>query len=132
MSADKSTLLKTFNTQFFALLDDILRIFPDNLDIAAGRKSFETIKRANPTIIIKVWLTHVYTTYRQSINDGDIEYFINKDYGSDLNSVSNVQDVMKMIDTIREPIRSMDDVNKGHTIKYIQVLSKLSELYSKA
>jgi hypothetical protein len=132
MSADKSTLLKTFNTQFFALLDDILRIFPDNVDIAAGRKSFETIKRANPTIIIKVWLTHVYTPYRQSINDGDIEYFINKDYGSDLNSVSNVQDVMKMIDTIREPIRSMDDVNKGHTIKYIQVLSKLSELYSKA
>jgi len=132
MSADKSTLLKTFNTQFFALLDDILRIFPDNLDIAAGRKSFETIKRANPTIIIKVWLTHVYTPYRQSINDGDVEYFINKDYSSDLNSVSNVQDVMKMIDTIREPIRSMDDVNKGHTIKYIQVLSKLSELYSKA
>ncbi len=132
MSADKSTLLKTFNTQFFALLDDILRIFPDNLDIAAGRKSFETIKRANPTVIIKVWLTHVYTPYRQSINDGDIEYFINKDYGSDLNSVSNVQDVMKVIDTIREPIRSMDDVNKGHTIKYIQVLSKLSELYSKA
>jgi hypothetical protein len=132
MSADKSTLLKTFNTQFFALLDDILRIFPDNVDIAAGRKSFETIKRANPTVIIKVWLTHVYTPYRQSINDGDIEYFINKDYGSDLNSVSNVQDVMKVIDTIREPIRSMDDVNKGHTIKYIQVLSKLSELYSKA
>ena len=132
MSADKSTLLKTFNTQFFALLDDILRIFPDNVDIAAGRKSFETIKRANPTIITKVWLTHVYTPYRQSINDGDIEYFINKDYGSDLNSVSNVQDVMKVIDTIREPIRSMDDVNKGHTIKYIQVLSKLSELYSKA
>jgi hypothetical protein len=132
MSADKSTLLKTFNTQFFALLDDILRIFPDNVDIAAGRKSFETIKRANPTIITKVWLTHVYTPYRQSINAGDIEYFINKDYGSDLNSVSNVQDVMKMIDTIREPIRSMDDVNKGHTIKYIQVLSKLSELYSKA
>ena len=132
MSADKSTLLKTFNTQFFALLDDILRIFPDNVDIAAGRKSFETIKRANPTIITKVWLTHVYTPYRQSINDGDIEYFINKDYGSDLNSVSNVQDVIKVIDTIREPIRSMDDVNKGHTIKYIQVLSKLSELYSKA
>ena len=58
MSADKSTLLKTFNTQFFALLDDLLLIFPDNIDIATGRKSFETIKRANPTILIKVWLSH--------------------------------------------------------------------------
>jgi len=132
MSADKSTLLKTFNTQFFALLDDILLIFPDNVDIATGRKSFETIKRANPTIIIKIWMSHVYTPYRQSIDDGDIEYFINKDYGSDLSNIPNVQDVMKVIDTIREPIRSMDDVNKGHTIKYIQVLSKLSEMYSNA
>ena len=132
MSADKSTLLKTFNTQFFALLDDLLLIFPDNIDIATGRKSFETIKRANPTILIKVWLSHVYTPYRESINNGDVEYFINKDYGTDLNHISNVQDVMKMIDTIREPIRSMEDVNKGHTIKYIQVLSKLSELYSNA
>jgi hypothetical protein len=107
-------------------------IFPDNIDIATGRKSFEAIKRANPTILIKVWLTHVYTPYRDSINNGDVEYFINKDYGADLTQISNVQEVMRMIDTIREPIRSMDDVNKGHTIKYIQVLSKLSELYSKA
>jgi len=129
--ADKSTLLRTFNTQFFALFDDILLIFPDNIDIATGRKSFETIKRANPTILIKVWLTHVYTPYRDSINNGDVEYFINKDYGADLTQISNVQEVMRMIDTIREPIRSMNDVNKGHTIKYIQVLSKLSELYSK-
>ena len=132
MSSDKSTLLKTFNTQFFALLDDMLLIFPDNIDIATGRKSFETIKRANPTILIKIWLTHVYTPYHESINNGDIEYFINKDYGSDLNHISNVLEIIKVIDTIREPIRSMDDVNKGHTIKYIQVLSKLSELYSNA
>lgn len=130
--ADKSTLLRTFNTQFFALFDDIMLVFPDNIEIATGRKSFETIKRANPTILIKVWLTHVYTPYRESINNGDVDYFVNKDYGADLTQISNVQEVMRMIDTIREPIRSMDDVNKGHTIKYIQVLSKLSELYSKA
>ena len=31
--ADKSTLLKTFNTQFFAFLKDIMVIFPDNKDL---------------------------------------------------------------------------------------------------
>jgi hypothetical protein len=129
--SDKSSILKTFNTQFFAFLDDIIRIFPDNIDIATARKSFETIKRANPTIIIKVWKSNVYSTYKASIDNGDIEFFINKDYAADLNSVANSQEVMSVIDTLRAPIREMDSVNKSHTMKYIQVLSKLSELYSK-
>ena len=128
--SDKSSILKTFNTQFFAFLDDIIRIFPDNIDIATARKSFEAIKRANPTIIIKVWKSNVYSTYKASIDNGDIEFFINKDYAADLNSVANSQEVMSVIDTLRAPIREMDSVNKSHTMKYIQVLSKLSELYS--
>jgi len=128
--SDKSTLLKTFNVQFFAFMDDIICIFPENIDIATSRKSFETIKRANPTVILKVWNLYVYTPYKESINNGDIEFFVNKDYGSDLTSLGNAKDVMKVIDTLRDPIRSMNDVNKSHTMKYIQVLSKLSDLYS--
>ena len=127
--SDKSAILKTFNTQFFAFLNDIVSILPDNMDIKTAIKSFETIKKANPTIIIKVWLSCVYVPYKLSIDNGDIDFFVNKDYGEDLNYISNSQEVMKVIDTIREPIRSMNEVNRSHTMKYIQVLSKLSELY---
>ena len=42
--ADKSTLLKTFNTQFFVFLKDIMVIFPDNKDLAKGKKSFELVE----------------------------------------------------------------------------------------
>jgi hypothetical protein len=127
--SDKSTILKTFNTQFFAFLNDIVSILPDNMDIKTAIKSFETIKKANPTIILKAWSSSVYVPYKTSIDNGDIDFFVNKDYKEDLNYISNSQEVMKVIDTIREPIRSMDDVNRTHTIKYIQILSKLSELY---
>jgi hypothetical protein len=129
--SDKSSILKTFNTQFFAFLDDIIRIFPDNIDIATARKSFETIKRANPTIIVKAWNANVYARYKVSIDNGDIDFFINKDYATDLTTVANSQELMTAIDTLRAPIREMDSVNKSHTMKYIQVLSKLSEIYSK-
>ena len=128
---DKSTVLKTFNIQFFNFLDDIIKVFPDKDDIKVGKKSFETIKRANPTIIIKIWFLHVYTTYRESIDNGDIEYFIHKDYQDDLQGVSNNGEVLRIINTLRQPIGEMDDVNKQHTIKYLQILSKLSELYTK-
>ena len=127
--SDKSTILKTFNTQFFAFLNDILSILPDNMDIKTAIKSFETIKKANPTIILKAWSSSVYVPYKTSIDNGDIDFFVNKDYKEDLNYISNSREVMKVIDTIREPIRSMNDVNRTHTIKYIQILSKLSELY---
>ncbi len=128
---DKSTILKTFNLQFFSFLDDVIKVFPDNDEIRIGKKTFETIKRANPTIIIKIWFTHVYSVYRESINAGDIEYFVQKDYQQDMLGLANNSDVLRIINTLRQPIREMDEVNKQHTIKYLQILSKLSELYNK-
>ena len=101
--ADKSTILKTFNAHFFEFLDDIIRIFPENNDIATARKSFETVKRANPTIIIKVWSKHVYTPYKEVIDQGNIEFFFEKDYGADLGAAANGKEVLRIVDTLREP-----------------------------
>lgn len=126
---DKSTILKTFNTHFFDFLDDIIGIFPENTDIATAKKSFETIKRANPTAILKVWSQYVYSPYKAVIDAGNIEFFFEKDYGSDLNLLANSGEIMKIIDVIREPVRSMSETNKAHSMKYIQNLSKLSMLY---
>ena len=127
---DKSTILKTFNLQFFNFLDDVIKVFPDKDEIKIGRKSFETIKRANPTIIIKIWLSHIYSMYRESIDNGDIDYFVKKDYGQDLQGLANNGEVMRIINTLREPIGEMNDVNKKHTSKYLLILSKLSEAYN--
>ena len=65
---DKSTVLKTFNTQFFAFLQDIITIFPENKDIASAKKSFEMIKMANPSLLIKVWLSYIYSPYAAEID----------------------------------------------------------------
>lgn len=129
---DKSTLLKTFNTQFFSFLDDIKTIYPENKEIAKGKKSFEMIKMASPSIIIKIWYSHVYENYKEEINSGNVDYFIDKDYADDLSEIANAHEVVRIIEIIKEPIRHMDEKNKQHTSKYLQVLSKLSELYNSA
>lgn len=126
---DKSNILKTFNNQFFAFLEDVMRVFPDNLDIATGKKSFEMIRMANASLIIKSWYSYVYSPYKESIDKGDVDYFVKKDYQSDLQSVANNSEVLRIIDSLREPIKNMDDANKAHTVKYLQILSKLSEAY---
>lgn len=128
--ADKSTLLRSFNTHLFEFLDDIIRIFPDNLEIQTAKTSFQTIKRANPTAIAKVWFSYIYMPYREVIDSGDIQFFFQKDYSEDLSILQNSGEIIKIIDTLREPVSNMSETEKAFTMKYLQNLSKLSMLYS--
>ena len=72
---------------------------------------------------------YVYAPYKDIIEQGNIEFFFEKDYNSDLGSISNGKEVIRIIDTLRDPLRSMDTVNKSHSAKYLINLSKLSSLY---
>ena len=128
--SDKSTLSRAFNQHLCEFLDDIGRIVPDSSDITTAKTSFETIKKANPSLLVKAWQQKVYTPYKDIIDSGNITFFVEKDYSSDLRSVSNSDNIMKMIDKIRDPIRNMNDINKEHCLKYIQNLSKISTAYA--
>ena len=128
--SDKNTLSRAFNTHFFDFLDDIISIFPENQELTTARVSFETIKRANPTAIIKAWFKYVYSPYVNVITDGNIDFFLEKDYNTDLAKVKNSNEIMNIIDKIRGPISSMNEANKGHSVKYIQNLSQISKLYN--
>ena len=127
---DKTTILRAFNNHFFEFIDDILRIFPENTEVEFAKTSFQTIKQANPTVIIKSWFSLVYTPYSQVIDAGDITFFFEKDYSNDLSGVHNSQSILKMIDAFREPVKQMSDANRVHATKYIQNLSKLSKAYT--
>lgn len=130
--SDKSTILKTFNNQFFAFLQDIIHIFPDNKDIATAKKSFEMVKMANPSLLIKVWYSYIYILYQREIEEGNIEFFFEKDYSKDLSKIQNNGEVLRIIDTLREPVKQMGPTNIEHTTKYLQVLSKLSKMYNQS
>ena len=121
---DKSTILKGFNTHFFDFLDDIAGIIDNNEEILTSKVFFETIKKANPTMIIKCWYLYVYVPYKDIIDSGDASYFLEKDYVHDVSTLSNSDDILKGINKIRDPIKDMSDVNQKHAMKYIQNLSR--------
>lgn len=129
---DKSTLLRGFNNHFFDFIEDIIRIFPEKEDLIASRTSFQIIKQANPTAIVKAWNIFIVTPYSSVIEQGDISFFFDKDYSGDLSHLQNANEIMKTIDSFRGPVKEMGDSNKQHTMKYIQNLSKLATMYSSA
>jgi hypothetical protein len=87
-----------------------------------------TIRKANPKLLVKIWTKYVYAPYKQQIEAGDINFFLTKDYSSDLNKTDNSDKIMESIDRLRTPVKNMSPENQAKTIKYIQNLSKLSVL----
>ena len=130
MATDKSSLLRAFNNHFFDFIDEIIRIFPENNDLTKTKISFSTIKQANPTAMVKAWYKFIYSKYNNVIDEGDISFFYDKDYTTDIGHLKNADKIMTTIDSLREPIKNMSDVSKGHAMKYIQNLTKLSIMYS--
>ena len=127
---DKSNILKTFNDHFVDFLNDIQSVFPNDLDIQASKTTLLTIKKMNPRLIIKIWNEHIVKKYKNQILNGDISFFIDKDYSDDLNEMDDDSSIANKINKLREPIKNMGKENQDKCMKYIQNLTKLSELYN--
>ena len=128
--SDKSTVLRGFNNLLFEFIDDVICIFPENGDIKDVRVAFEFFKKANPTSIIKAWHHFVYQPYKDVIDAGDLSFFCDKDYASDLSHMANADNIMKSIDKIRNPVKQMEPTNKATAMKYVKNLCTLSNVYS--
>jgi len=131
MSSEKSFIVKTFNDHFFEFFEDVLKILPDNMHIKTALRSFKTVSDLNKSILIKCWHKFVYMKYTDVINTGDITFFFEKDYSTDISHLSNSNNIMDIIDTIRQPVKDAceNPVNKQHVVTYIQNLSRLSVAY---
>lgn len=129
------SLLKAFNTHYFDFLDNIINIIADNKEINLAKITSMSIKKANPTFILKVWYKFVYIPYNNVISKGDYEFIINKDYKNDISELKSngnsivLDDTLDIINKIREPIRQMNEQQKTESMKYIQNLTKLSHMY---
>ena len=128
--ADKSTVLRAFNTHLVEFLDDIISIIPGNVGLVTTKNSFEMYKKANPTLLIKIWYSYVYMPYAEIIEKGDLDFFITKDYSEDLSYLHNSKNILNAIDTLRGQIKEMSETNRNHSLEYIRNLCKLSNMYN--
>jgi hypothetical protein len=122
-------ILTAFNDHFVEFISDVHSVFPENADVLTAKNSLMMIRKANPKMIIKIWKTNIVDKYRSQIENGDISFFIEKDYSLDLSKAEYSGKIMEGIDRLREPIKNMTLENRDKTMKYIQNLTKLCILY---
>jgi hypothetical protein len=126
MSSGKSIFIKSFNNLFFKLFEEVLELFPDNQEILKGKIACETLKSMNITSLIKGWKLYITSKYKTEIQDGNFDFFMKHNYEED---VSGNQELLKMIQQLREPIESMNEDQRNSCFLKIQQLTQWSEIY---
>jgi hypothetical protein len=121
-----SNLSTIFNNHFEEFINDIQSVFPEDPDILTAKNALTAIRKANPKLLSKIWTTYVVTPYYKQIEAGDINFFVEKDYTSDVSKNENAEKIMEAIDRLRNPVKHMTKENQDKTMKYIQNLTKLA------
>ena len=120
--------IKVFNDHFEEFINDVNRLFPEDEDVLTSKNTIISVRKINPKMIVKIWKTYIVEKYKDKIEEGDIQFFITKDYANDLTDTSNSDKILHVIDRLRGPIKNMNAENQLKSMKYIQNLTKLSEL----
>jgi hypothetical protein len=125
---NNSLVLSTFIKQLEECLDDISNTYTQDSRFIKCKLFFNTIKLTNPRLLITTWKEKITDKYRDKIVAGDIQYFIEKDYKEDAPDHYDTT-VDTAIQDLRSMIRKMSKENIDISLKYIQNLCKLSDLY---
>jgi hypothetical protein len=123
-----TNLVTVFNDHFAEFVNDVHNVFPDDPDILTAKNALLAIRKANPKLLVRIWIKYVYTPYQSQIEAGDINFFITKDYATDLVRNDNADKIMESIDRLRNPVKEMSSENQSKTMKYIQNLCKIAIL----
>jgi hypothetical protein len=121
-------ILAAFNDHFVDFVTDIHNVFPDDVDVLTAKNSLLTIRKLNPKMIVKIWNTFIVGKYKKEIEEGDLSFFIDKDYADDVSSVQNSDKIVESINRLRNPVKQMSVENQTKVMKYIQNLTKLSAM----
>jgi hypothetical protein len=123
---NKSIIVKGFNKHFEEFIEDVQSIFPKDDEVVTMKNLMFLIKKTNPRLIMENWNAYISTPYKEPIENGDISFFINKDYSVDVTMTDNISN---FIERLRGYVRNMTEENQQKSMKYIQNLCNLTKLY---
>ena len=123
------SVLKAFTGHLMEFAREIKKVFPEDADLRTGALFLEGLVKVNPKSVILGWKECVNDLYKDQILAGNLDYFINKDYNSDLEGSQNKGKLLKTIDAFRKRVKNMGEDNKKKSMKYVQNLTKLCSMY---
>ena len=124
----RAQVLPEFNKQFFELLDDIDRIFPNKYEVKTTRFFMKTLSTLKPKCIIEFMNMYILKPYGSHIKGGNLDFFSNNDFSNDSN-VGDSEYVLDKIKMVVSYINMMTESEKKTVAIYLQNMAELCEIY---
>lgn len=123
-----ASLLGAFNAQLVKFIEDIATVLKAE-DAAEAQQAVKALKltlKLTPAIAVKMWQEYA-RRYAEDIETGNIQGFISRDYKDDLKD----QDAswLDACERIRKCAIYLSPSNQQKTMKYVQLLTKLANMY---
>ena len=127
---DKKKLIHLFIKHFNEFIEDIESVFPEDREIAVLKDFLELYSMVNKTALIYIWNRYVSIPYRREIEAKNFDFFIDKDWDHDLRYTNQKDAISNKLSHIKNCVRNMEDINKLKSLKYVENLIKISDLYN--
>ena len=129
---DKKAYFSSFNRTYFELLKMMKEQVQDNKDFKRFYNQNLFVKRTNIKLLIRTWYENITYFYKEPIFRGNIQFFLDKDYSSDISEnrdFSNTYSIDTYIQYFKSVYESLDKKQVDTFVSKVQELTQLSNLY---
>lgn len=129
---DKKVYFSSFNRTYFELLKMMKEQVQDNKDFKHFYNQNLFVKRTNIKLLIRTWYENITYFYKEPIFNGNIQFFLDKDYSSDISEnrdFSNTYSIDTYIQYFKSVYESLDKKEVDTFVSKVQELTQLSNLY---
>jgi hypothetical protein len=125
-----TSLAKVFGEHLADFYDELIKLYPTNNELRAGKTMVDTFKKYNPRKLIECWRNLVARPYGDEVMKGNLNFFMTHDFEKELNygkwDRKTNEDWMQEIKVL---VQTMNEENLKKSIKYFQNLTKICNLY---
>lgn len=123
------SLVANFCALLTELIADMSRVYPEEADIVTFGEFVAQARKTNPRLLVTAFDECVRIPYGGKILEGDIEFFLNKDYKKDIGGAAST-DMVGKIEGFKASVRRLRPTDIQAVTRYMQGLVKLSEAFA--
>ena len=126
---EKNELLNTFNNHFKEMVNDVSTIYPNDLLLKMLNKSLNLLFMVSKKKIIIFFKDYIISKYYDEIMNGDLSFFINKNYDNELSDDYKSNNIIQNIEYVKSLVKNLEESEQVKIISYFKNLITICKLY---
>lgn len=118
--ASKIVLINALYDQFFSFLNELIEIYPDDVDFSIFLSSLKMLKTTNPSLLPN-YIVEYTSQFNDQILNGDESFFIDYSFEEYSEHVD-----LNIFSKLKKYFKEMNEKSKQNVWKYTQNIVKLS------